>query len=264
RKLAAAKTEEAKAQLAEARQKLATQASDAATQLDAAKADAAAKLAAVASTKEAAKVAAARKADATKAATDAQLATEPVSVYISRSTQMVYVRRNTHKPARDGGGEVFDTSIEAPVEIRDPERPIGTHIFTAVAQGNAGLRWTAVTIDDGDDAKDALDRITIPKQVLDRIAPTAVPRSSIIVSDEPLSSETNYRTEFVAVLSNQPQGGFVTRKPTTNVDVVASGDEYDDGFGNVFQRSWDGQPITQPRRRGPPPTYFRPVQPGWW
>lgn len=264
RKLAAAKTEEAKAQLAEARQKLATQASDAATQLDAAKADAAAKLAAVASTKEAAKVAAARKADATKAATDAQLATEPMSVYISRSTQMVYVRRNTHKPARDGGGEVFDTSIEAPVEIRDPERPIGTHIFTAVAQGNAGLRWTAVTIDDGDDAKDALDRITIPKEVLDRIAPTAVPRSSIIVSDEPLSSETNYRTEFVAVLSNQPQGGFVTRKPTTNVDVVASGDEYDDGFGNVFQRSWDGQPITQPRRRGPPPTYFRPVQPGWW
>ena len=150
------------------------------------------------------------------------------------------------------------------MEIRDPERPIGTHIFTAVAQGNAGLRWTAVTIDDGDDAKDALDRITIPKEVLDRIAPTAVPRSSIIVSDEPLSSETNYRTEFVAVLSNQPQGGFVTRKPTTNVDVVASGDEYDDGFGNVFQRSWDGQPITQPRRRGPPPTYFRPVQPGWW
>src|SRR5206468_5518781 len=32
--------------------------------------------------------------DATKAATDAQLATEPVSVYISRSTQMVYVRRS--------------------------------------------------------------------------------------------------------------------------------------------------------------------------
>jgi hypothetical protein len=50
--------------------------------------------------------------------------------------------------------------------------------------------------------------------VLDRIAPTALPRSSIIISDEPLSKETNYRTEFVAVLSNQPQGGFVTRKPT--------------------------------------------------
>jgi hypothetical protein len=44
--------------------------------------------------------------------------------------------------------------------------------------------------------------------VLDRIAPTALPRSSIIVSDEPLSGETNYRTEFVAVLNNQPQAGL--------------------------------------------------------
>ncbi|WP_315812722.1 L,D-transpeptidase [Bradyrhizobium sp. SZCCHNR2028] len=263
RKLAAAKTDQARTLAEDANQKAAAKATDAAAQLEAAKSDATAKLAAATSTKDAAKAAAARKADTSKAATDARLATEPVSVYISRSTQMLYVRRNTHKPAPDGGGEVFDTSIEAPVTIRDPDRPIGTHVFTAVAQNGAGLRWTAVTIDDGDTAKDALDRITIPKDVLARIAPTAVPRSSIIVSDEPLSSETNYRTEFVAVLSNQPQGGFITRRPTTNVDV-ASGDEYDDGFGSFFQRSWDGQPVAAPRRRGPPPTYYRPVQPGWW
>jgi hypothetical protein len=105
--------------------------------------------------------------------------------------------RNTHKPWPDGG-EVFDATIEVPVTIRNPDKPIGTHVFTAVARNGAGLRWTAVTIDNGDDAKDALDRITIPPDVLDRIAPTAVPRSSIIVSDEPLSRETNYRTEFVA------------------------------------------------------------------
>ena len=80
-------------------------------------------------------------------------------------------------------------------------------------QHGAGLRWTAVTID-GDGARNALDRITIPKDVLDRIAPTALPRSSIIISDEPLSEETNYRTEFVAVLGNQPQGGFITRERT--------------------------------------------------
>ena len=137
-------------------------------------------------------------------------------------------------------------------------------MFTAVAQNGAGLRWTAVTIDNGDDAKNALDRITIPQAVLDRIAPTAVPRSSIIVSDEPLSSETNYRTEFVAVLSNQPQGGFITRQPTADVSI-ASGDSYDDGFGSIFQqRSWDGQPVAAPRRRSPPPTYYRPMQPSWW
>ena len=123
------------------------------------------------------------------------------------------MRRNTHKRWPDGG-EVFDATIEVPVTIRDPDRPIGTHVFTAMARDGAGLRWTVVTIDEGDDAKDALDRITIPQDVLDRIAPTAAPRSSIIVSDEPLSKETNYRTEFVAVLSNQPQGGFITRKVT--------------------------------------------------
>jgi hypothetical protein len=39
----------------------------------------------------------------------------------------------------------------------------------------------------GNDAKDALDRITIPQNALDRIAPTANARSSIIVSDEPPS-----------------------------------------------------------------------------
>ena len=105
-------------------------------------------------------------------------------------------------------------TLEVPVTIRNPDQPIGTHVFTAVARAEAGLRWTAVTIDSGDSAQAALDRITIPQDVLDRIAPTALPRSSIIISDEPLSAETNYRTEFTAVLSNQPQGGFITRKPT--------------------------------------------------
>ncbi len=151
----------------------------------------------------------------------------------------------------------------SPVTIRDPGRPIGTHVFTAVASNDSGLRWTAVTIDDGDDAKDALDRVTIPQEVLDRIAPTAMPRSSIVISDEPLSAETNYRTEFVAVLSNQPQGGFITREPTT--DVRVAGDNYgnDDGFGSFFQRSWDA-PTGDPRRGRGQYQYYRPVRQGWW
>jgi hypothetical protein len=171
------------------------------------------------------------------------------------------VRRNTHKPAPDGGGEVFDFSIEVPVTIRNPEKRIGTHVFTATARTDAGLRWTAVTIDNGDDAKGALDRITFPLDVLDRIAPTALPRSSIVISDEPLSAETNYRTEFVAVLSNQPQGGFITRKPTVNVEI-ASDDGF--GFGSFFQPSWDsqGNQLGDPRRRGG--QYFQPVQPRYY
>jgi len=77
-------------------------------------------------------------------------------------------------------------------------------------------------------------RITIPRVALDRIPPTALPRSSIVVSDEPLSRETNYRTEFVAVLSGQPQGGFVARKPTADMPVATRGDDF---FGFLFQRN---------------------------
>src|SRR5690349_14006955 len=258
--IAAAKTEQAKARAEELRQKAAAKAAEAGTRLDRAKAEAKSKLDAAAAAKDAAKAAETKKAAAAKAASEAKLALEPVSVYISRATQKLYVRRNTHKPWPDGG-EVFDASIEVPVTVLDPERPMGTHVFTAMARNDAGLRWTAVTIDDGDDAKDALDRISIPKEVLDRIGPTAVPRSSIIVSDEPLSAETNYRTEFVAVLSNQPQGGFITRKPSTD-DLVAS-NNYDNGF-SFFQRSWDSQRNRSsqtdnfPRRSSPGYIWSRP------
>ena len=114
---------------------------------------------------------------------------------------------------------------------------------------NCGLRWTAVTIDNGDNAKSALDRITIPQEVLDRIAPTALPRSSIVISDEPLSKETNYRTEFVTVLSNQPQGGFITRKPTPPDDLLVAGPN-DDGFSSFFQPAWNPQAVNTRRRGG--------------
>jgi hypothetical protein len=261
---AAAKTDEAKARAEDLKQKAAAKAADLGTQFDTAKADAKSKLDAAAAAKEAAKAAQTRKADAANAARDAKLALEPVSVYISRATQKLYVRRNTHKPAPDGGGEVFDATIEVPVTIRNPDEPIGTHVFTAMARNDAGLRWSVVTVDNGDDAKDALDRITIPQDVLGRIAPTALPRSSIIISDEPLSRETNYRTEFIAVLNNQPQGGFVTRRPTPTVDVnVASGNGWDNdgGFGSFFQRNWG--PQTGDTRRGGG-QYNRPVQRGWW
>ena len=239
--LAAAKTEVATARAEERKQKAAAKATEAATQLDTAKSDAKSKLDAAAAGKDAAKAAETKKAASAKAAGEAKLALEPVSIYISRATQKLYVRRNTHKPAPDGGGEVFDATIEVPVTIRNPEKRIGTHVFTAMARNEAGLRWSAVTIDDADSAKDALDRITIPQSVLDRIAPTALPRSSIVVSDEPLSAETNYRTEFVAVLSNQPQGGFITRRPTTDALVASDNTRDDNGFGSFFQRSWNPQ-----------------------
>jgi len=255
--LAVATTDQAKARAEERRQKAAARAAEAGAQLDTGTADAKAKRDAAAAAKDVLKAAEAKKAATAKAATDARLALEPVSVYISRVTQKLYVRRNTHKRWPDGG-EVFDASIEVPVTIRNPEKPIGTHVFTAMARDGAGLRWTAVTIDNGDEAKAALDRITIPQDVLDRIAPTALPRSSIIVSDEPLSAETNYRTEFVAVLSNQPQGGFITREVTPKIDVA--GDDYRGSPGwFFFPGNWDGPSGYTPRRSN-----YRREPRGWW
>jgi hypothetical protein len=255
RALTAAKTDQARARAKDRRQKAADKAAELGTQLDTASADAKSKLDAAAAAKDAAKAAETKKAATAKAALEAKLALEPVSVYISRATQKLYVRRNTHQELPDGG-EMFDATIEVPIAIRNPDKPIGTHVFTAMARNNAGLRWAAVTIDDGDNARDALDRITIPQEVLDRIAPTALPRSSIIISDEPLSRETNYRTEFVAVLSNQPQGGFITRRPTPR--VADPGPQAFNPFF-FFQRR-DPEPDNTRRRRD----QTHQPQRGWW
>jgi len=210
-----AKSDDAKARAEEQKQKAADKVAELQTQLDTAEADAKSKLDAAAAAQDAAKAAEAKRADAAKTAREAKVALEPVSVFISRQTQKLYVRRG------------YEQILEVPVTIRDQDKPIGTHVLTAVARAEGGLRWTAVTIDSGDNAKAALDRISIPQEVLDRIAPTAMPRSSLIISDEPLNRETNQRTEFVVALHNQPQGGLAMRK-TPNVRV-ARGNGWDDG-----------------------------------
>jgi lipoprotein-anchoring transpeptidase ErfK/SrfK len=245
-------TDEAKTAAQDAQQKAAAQAQALGEQLDAAKADLKAKQDAAAAAVAAAKATEAKRAETASAATAAKLAGGPVSIYISRATQKLYVRRDTHKKWSDGG-ELYDFSQEFPVAIKDPDKPIGTHIFTAVARDGGGLRWTEVSIDNGDNAKDALDRITFPEAVLDKIAPMAVPLSSIIISDEPLSSETNYRTEFVAVLSNQPQGGFITRAPSPSSTALARTNDDSGGlfghFGGWFGSS--GNPPPPPPGRQP-------------
>jgi lipoprotein-anchoring transpeptidase ErfK/SrfK len=259
--LAAAKTDQAKARDEDLKQKAAAKVAELQTQIDAAKANP--KLAGALTAQDAAKAAEAKRAAAAKAALDAQLALEPVSIFISRATQKLYVRRDTHKRIPDGG-EMYDSSLEFPITIKDPDKPIGTHIFTAVAFApGGGLRWTEVTIDSGDNAKEALARVTIPKEVLDQIAPTALPRSSITISDEPLSSETNYRTEFVVVLNNQPQGGFLNRARSPDMSIARRDNE--NGWGNSFFGSLfgGGSEPANARRPGRQP-YARQQQPQGW
>jgi L,D-transpeptidase catalytic domain len=198
--LANASSDEAKARATDAKTKAEAKAGDLRAKWDAAMAEVQPKLDAATSTREAAAAAENERAAATKAAREAARELEPVSIFVSRKAQRLYVRRG------------FEPVLETPVTIRDPERPIGTHVFTAMARAGSGLRWSVVALNDAADAKTALDRIVIPQEVLDRFAATAPPRSSLIVSDEPLSRETGKGTEFVAVLSEEPQGGLVMRR----------------------------------------------------
>jgi hypothetical protein len=61
-------------------------------------------------------------------------------------------------------------------------------------------------------AKAALDRIAIGPDDLERISEVVLPGSSLIISDEGASIETGKDTDFVVILSGEPQGGLKTRR----------------------------------------------------
>jgi L,D-transpeptidase-like protein len=149
----------------------------------------------------------------------------PVSVFISRANQRLYVRQ-----ARE---PVFDTAIT----IANADRPLGTYVFTALAytEGEADVRWSLVSMygpkagpgtaaarkrdrgagpvaADHAGAKAALDRIAIPKEAQERISELVSPGASLIVSDESLSRETGAATEFIVLMSGEPQGGIKIRR----------------------------------------------------
>jgi hypothetical protein len=211
-RLASIRSDEARQQAEEARAKAAERAADADAQLTAARAEQQAKNDAAASARQASAAAETARTAAAEAARNTARDLEPVSVFISRKTQRLYVR------------QAFQPILEIPVTIQDVDRPIGTHIFTAMEGGGSGLRWSVVSLAGGrakpaepDSAKAALDRIAIPEDALDRIAEMASPRSSLIVSDEPLSKETGKGTDFVVVMSGEPQGGIKFRRRVATV-----------------------------------------------
>src|SRR5262249_18283468 len=60
-------------------------------------------------------------------------------------------------------------------------------------------------------ASAALDRITIPPDAVQRISELVLPGSSLIVSDEEASKETGQQTDFIVLISREPQGGIQSR-----------------------------------------------------
>ena len=144
-----------------------------------------------------------------------------ISVFVSRKENKLYVRQS------------FVPLFDSPVTINDPERPLGTHIFTALAFNpeDPVVRWTVVSMPEGDtEVKDkmaasqttrrvlarstmkppstvrtperaiaALDRIEIPNSPVDRISELLSPGASLIVSDQGISSETGRDTDFIVL-----------------------------------------------------------------
>ena len=224
-------------------------------QLETAKVQAQAKMDAALRAGEEAKVAEAARDAAVEAAEEANRRTSPVSVFVSRKTQRLYIRQ--------GYLPVF----EGPVTIRHADKPIGTFVYTALGHLNNGadVRWNVVSMykyGDGAEpvtqpprrkgegrgseampadvtaAKAALDRIAIPQDMIERISEVVLPGSSLIVSDEGASIETGKDTDFVVVMSGELQGGLKTRRrePRFRDDDFFGGGR---GRGGGFFSFWD-------------------------
>jgi hypothetical protein len=211
-----------------AKEKAAAKVAETLAQVQAAKAQAQAKMDAAQLAGEEAKVAEATRDAAVEAADEATRKMSPVSVFISRKTQRLYIRQ--------GYQPVFET----PVTIRNADKPLGSYVFTALSYLNsAEVRWSVVSMYKSPDsaapvaqgkrgradarntdaapadvagAKAALDRIAIPRDALERISAVVLPGSSLIISDEGASIETGKDTDFVVLMSGEPQGGIKTRR----------------------------------------------------
>jgi hypothetical protein len=233
RAVASAMSPQAKEQAEDAKMKAAAQVAELESELAAAKADLQPKVDMVIAARGAASAAENARLAAADAARKLARELEPVSVFVSRKTLRLYVR------------QAFQPLLEIPITIQDVDRPIGTHIFTAMAQPGAKVQWSVVSLfssagdsvdasvdaarsardsvvgamtSSPESAKAALDRISIPQDAVDRIAEMVSPGSSLIVSDEGLSPETGNGTEFIAIMSGEPQGGLKHRRPYSQVE----------------------------------------------
>ena len=149
--------------------------------------------------------------------------TGQIAVFISRKDAKLYVRQN------------FAPLFEVPVNIAPSDRQLGTHVFTAEVDKTDPnvLHWSVVSLpmsarairaEEGERASsrrrkgapppveaqspplpdspaEALDRITVPQDVMARIAEALTTGGSIIVSDQGINQgETGEGTDFIVSL----------------------------------------------------------------
>jgi lipoprotein-anchoring transpeptidase ErfK/SrfK len=132
----------------------------------------------------------------------------PISVFISRREGKLFVRKG------------FDAIYTAPVTFEQPDRPLGTHVFTAFALNDDDTaRWNVITIPNAggwarkgeqgsgelpsagspSTASQALERVHIPPEALDRVSELMSAGASLIISDYGLGPETGTGTDFIVL-----------------------------------------------------------------
>jgi hypothetical protein len=147
----------------------------------------------------------------------------PISVFVSRKDRKLYVRK--------GFAPLFD----AAVTFDEPDRPVGTHLFTALdfRPGRSDMTWTVVSLPSdsrtvtaelslrgslkpgresaarslrdsailapGPSPAEALERLKIDPETRQRISEMMTPGASLIVSDHGLSHETGSETDFIVL-----------------------------------------------------------------
>jgi len=157
------------------------------------------------------------------AAPGGKLATPPVkpaghvAVFVSRKEKKIFVRQG------------FVPLFDMPVVIDEPDRPLGTHVYTAMGSrpDGSGMRWTLISLSPDNrkaadnlrsrkkkgepvkqvvvetrassTAAEALDRIQIPAEAFDRIGELLGPGTSLVVSDQGISGETGRGTDFIVL-----------------------------------------------------------------
>ena len=160
--------------------------------------------------------------------------------------------------------------MEGPADFSNPNDTVGSFVYTALDYKDASaqdMRWSVVSLykslgdmpksaapdvkpndkppaqrrqtrgeavpADVKGATAALDRIKLPEDAVQRISELMVPGSSLIISDEAPSIETGKDTDFVVVMSNEPQGALKMRAPQPKKD------KYRDEDGGSWGSWWN-------------------------
>ena len=148
----------------------------------------------------------------------AERSTEPISILVSKKTGRVHIRQS------------WAPIYEAPVVFKEAERPVGTHLYLAVAaEGNGEtLRWLSASLPIRPPAPqregarqhsreplasgralpaqllpkttaNPFERFELSEEAKEFIAERLWAGASLIVSDEGLSNETGTYTDFIVL-----------------------------------------------------------------